>query len=241
MLRGMVWLCVCLIASVASAAEGGRPTTRPLKVVLLIGGEAHDYKALEPIVREGIAKHSGAEVTTRVGREALKDPHLADGYDAIVFDVCYNGHDPAEYENLINIVKSGKPAVAIHATLHTFQVTDAWSEMLGMWSRVHDPYAPFTTVKLDEDHPITKNWPADWRTTGDELYNTDKMRPEAHPLLKVKSPHDGREHVVAWTNEIGKGRVFATTLGHDQKTASDPDYQKLLARGLLWACGRLND
>jgi type 1 glutamine amidotransferase len=113
--------------------------------------------------------------------------------------------------------------------------------MLGMWSRVHDPYAPFTTVKLDEAHPITKNWPAHWRTAGDELYNTDKMRPAAHPLLKVKSPHDGREHIVAWTNEIGKGKVFATTLGHDQKTANDPDYQKLLARGLLWACGRLKD
>ena len=67
------------------------------------------------------------------------------------------------------------------------------------------------------------------------------MRPEAHPLLKVKSPHDGREHVVAWTNQIGKGKVFATTLGHDQKTANDPDYQKLLARGLLWVCGRLKD
>jgi hypothetical protein len=123
----MAWLCVCLVASVASAAEGDRPTTQPLKVVLLIGGEAHDYKALEPIVREGIAKYSGAQITTRFGREALKDPHVADGYDAIVFDVCYNGHDQAEYDNLINIVKSGKPAVAIHATLHTFQVTDAWS------------------------------------------------------------------------------------------------------------------
>ncbi|HTL28667.1 MAG TPA: ThuA domain-containing protein, partial [Tepidisphaeraceae bacterium] len=87
--------------------------------------------------------------------------------------------------------------------------------------------------------PITKEWPANWKTAGDELYNTDKMRPEAHPLLKVKSPRDGREHIVAWTNEVGKGRVFGTTLGHDDKTATDPDYQKLLARGLLWVCGRL--
>ncbi|HTL30326.1 MAG TPA: hypothetical protein VL282_13930, partial [Tepidisphaeraceae bacterium] len=120
----------CLSASAQAATE------KPLKVILLIGGEAHDYKKLEPIVREGISRYSGAEITTRFGREALKDPKLADGYDAIVFDICYNGHDPAEYENLIRIVKEGKPAVAIHATLHTFQVMDPWSEMLGMWSHV---------------------------------------------------------------------------------------------------------
>jgi type 1 glutamine amidotransferase len=230
---------IVLASLFALSATGSEPTTQPLKVILLIGGEAHDYKNLEPIVREGISKYSGAQITTRWGREALKDPHLADGYDAIVFDICYNGHDPAEYENLVRIVKEGKPAVAIHATLHTFQVTDAWSEMLGMWSHLHDPYTAFTTIKLDADDPITKEWPASWHTAGDELYNTDKMRPEAHPLLKVKSPRDGREHIVAWTNQFGKARVFGTILGHDQKTASDPDYQKLLARGLLWVCGKL--
>jgi type 1 glutamine amidotransferase len=229
-----------VVASVAFAQEAPKtPSTQPLKVILLIGGEAHDYKHLEPIIAGAIRKYSGAEVTSRFGREALKDPHLADGYDAIVFDICYNGHDPTEYDNLVRIVTEGKPAVAIHATLHTFQVTDAWSEMLGMWSHVHDPYTAFTTIKLDETNPITKDWPANWHTAGDELYNTDNMRPEAHPLLKVKSPRDGREHIVAWTNEIGKGRVFGTTLGHDDKTATDADYQKLLGRGLLWVCGKL--
>lgn len=241
MFRYFVCLTIVLFASLAFAADEAKPTTQPLKVILLIGGEAHDYKALETIVREGIAKYSGAEVTSRFGRDALKDPHVADGYDAIVFDICYNGHDPAEIDNLVNIVKAGKPAVAIHATLHTFQVTDAWSEMIGMWSHVHDPYVGFSTIKLDDKHPITSQWPAAWKTAGDELYNTDKMRPEAHPLLKVKSPKDGREHVVAWTNEIGKGKLFGTTLGHDQKTATDPDYQKLLGRGLLWVCGRDTD
>lgn len=221
-------------------ARAADPTTRPLTAILVIGGEAHDFEKLAPIVREGIEKYSGAKITTRFGRDVLKDPRLADGYDALILDICYNGHDAAEYENLIRMVRGGKPTVAIHATLHTFQVLDPWSEMLGMWSHVHDPYTAFTTTKLDPAHPITKSWPADWKTAGDELYNTDKMRPEAHPLLKVKSPRDGREHIVAWTNEIGEGRVFGTTLGHDEKTAANPDYQKLLASGLLWVCGKLS-
>jgi hypothetical protein len=35
--------------------------------------------------------------------------------------------------------------------------------------------------------------------------------------------------------------VFATTLGHDLKTAGMPEYHRLLANGLLWACGKLGD
>jgi type 1 glutamine amidotransferase len=46
---------------------------------------------------------------------------------------------------------------------------------------------------------------------------------------------------VSWTSSYGKGRVFATTLGHDMKTASLPTYQRLLADGLLWACGKRGD
>ena len=62
----------------------------------------------------------------------------------------------------------------------------------------------------------------------------------AQPLLKVKSPHDGREHIVCWTHNYGRGRVFATTLGHDLKTAQSLDYLRLLANGIVWACDKLD-
>jgi type 1 glutamine amidotransferase len=110
-----------------------------------------------------------------------------------------------------------------------------------MRSKVHDPYQPFETIKLDPTHPITRAWPERWSTTGDELYQTIEFLPGSHALLEVKSPRDGRTHIVSWTSMYGKGRVFATTLGHDLKTASTPEYQRLLADGLLWACGKLAD
>jgi type 1 glutamine amidotransferase len=34
--------------------------------------------------------------------------------------------------------------------------------------------------------------------------------------------------------------VFSTTLGHDEKTVEQDSYQRLLADGLLWACGKLD-
>jgi type 1 glutamine amidotransferase len=45
--------------------------------------------------------------------------------------------------------------------------------------------------------------------------------------------------VVCWTYQFEKGRVFCTTLGHDLKTATAPEYLQLLVNGLLWSCGKL--
>ena len=114
-----------------------------------------------------------------------------------------------------------------------------WETFCGLRSKVHDPYGPFTVVKLELNDPITKFFPAEWKTPGDELYQMISIDPQSHPLLKAKSPRDGREHVVGWTYQFGRGRVFATTLGHDMKTAGSPDYLRLLANGLLWTCDKL--
>jgi type 1 glutamine amidotransferase len=240
-MRRSLFLIVMLAATAVLAAPPASQPAKPLKIIFVTGGEAHDFPKMSKIVTAGIARYANVEITTRFGRDTLKDTKLADGFDAIVLDICYNGQDPAEYENLMRITHEGKPTVVIHSTMHTFKPLDPWSQMLGMTSHVHDPYRAFTTIKLDDASPITRDWPADWKTAGDELYNTIKVWDSAHPLLKVKSPHDGREHVVAWTNQYGKGRVFGTTLGHDDKTGNDTDYQKLLANGLLWVCGELKN
>ena len=38
-----------------------------------------------------------------------------------------------------------------------------------------------------------------------------------------------------------KTRVFSTTIGHNNATVEDARYLDLVARGLLWATGKLND
>ena len=48
--------------------------------------------------------------------------------------------------------------------------------------------------------------------------------------------------MVAWTNKYnGKANVFATTLGHNNDTVADARYLDLVARGLLWSVGKLDD
>jgi len=127
----------------------------------------------------------------------------------------------------------------VHAFRNSPSVHD-WEDMCGMRSKVHDPYQAFGTEKLDPANPITKAFPADWKTPGDELYQTIELMTGSHALLRAKSPKDGREHTVCWIHEYGKGRVFATTLGHDFKTVESADYLGLVSNGILWACDKLD-
>ncbi|MEM7391555.1 MAG: hypothetical protein AAF492_04335, partial [Verrucomicrobiota bacterium] len=48
-------------------------------------------------------------------------------------------------------------------------------------------------------------------------------------------------HSCVWVNTYEKSKVFATTLGHHNVTMEATEYLDLVARGLLWACGKLND
>jgi type 1 glutamine amidotransferase len=47
--------------------------------------------------------------------------------------------------------------------------------------------------------------------------------------------------VNTWVNTYGKARVFGTTVGHYNHTMQDPVYLDYVARGLLWACGKLDE
>ena len=76
------------------------------------------------------------------------------------------------------------------------------------------------------------------KTTPDPFVRSTPLSGPATPLLTAKSPISGKVHTVAWINNYHGTRVFCTTLGHDMKTGADPAYIKLLANGILWACGK---
>jgi type 1 glutamine amidotransferase len=218
-------------------------TAAPLKALFMTGGGYHDYKKLVPHLTTNLSQLANVTFDVKLDLDVLKNPKFAENYDVVVYDLCFDEADGALLDNAIKAIRDGKPAVMIHCAVHAFRRSERvreWENCCGMRSKVHDPYQPLTTQKLDSTHPITRHWPEDWKTAGDELYQTIEFLPGSQPLLKVKSPKDRREHIVCWTSTCGKGRVFATTLGHDFKTAADPHYLRLLANGLLWACEKLD-
>ena len=234
---------MCALAFSTLAADKPAAAKPPLRALFLTGGGYHDYEKLAPHLTAKLSALANVTFEVKFEMDVLKDEHFADQYDVLVYDLCFDEADGVLLDHAIQATRAGKPTLMIHCAVHAFRRTDRvkeWENCCGMRSKVHDPFQAFGTEKLDLAHPTTKAWPADWKTPGDELYQTIEFLPGSHPLLKVKSPKDGREHIVCWTSNYGKGRVFATTLGHDMKTSADADYLRLLANGLLWACDKLD-
>ncbi len=76
----------------------------------------------------------------------------------------------------------------------------------------------------------------------DESYRHSRLNPDK-TVLETRSSESGPVsdpdgEPYTWVRTSGKGRVFYTAWGHDHRTWSNVDFQKLLARGVLWACGQ---
>jgi type 1 glutamine amidotransferase len=226
-----------LLAGPALPQEKKAPA---LKALLITGGGYHDYKALNPVLQRRLSELASVHFDVAGGLDVLKGEKFADRYDVLVYNFCFAAEkNRALIANALKATRDGKPTVLIHCAMHTFMASDDWTDLCGMRTRRHDPYRGFSVIKVARDSPVVKTLPDEWRTPGDELYLTIKLGERSTALLRGKNEKAKSEAVVCWTSTYGKGRVFATTLGHDLRTVKLPEYHRLLANGLLWACDKL--
>jgi uncharacterized protein len=247
----LVFLLLLLVgASTARAAE-------PIHALLITGGCCHDYDAQKKILTEGISAranvtwdilYEGGDVNsggTRNHRMSIYEkPDWTKGFDVIVHNECFGDVTNVDFVN--RIAKGhwdGVPAVVIHCAIHSYRhsKTDEWRKLLGVSSYNHEDARLFNVININPDHPVMKGFPANWADPEkDELYRIAKLWPDCVPLAKgigvTNTPN-----VCIWVNTYGKARVFGTTLGHGDKTMGSDTYLDLVTRGLLWACGKLDD
>src|SRR5262249_20697085 len=69
----------------------------------------------------------------------------------------------------------------------------------------------------------------------DETYVHTKHNEKDRIVLEVREER-GRKEPWTWVRTHGKGRVFYTAWGHDERTWGNAGFQNLLERGIRWAC-----
>ena len=162
---------------------------KPIKVLWCTGGRFHDYKGLQPILTKAIQRHSPLAIAFTASTDPADwaKQGFADNYDLVV--LFFSQHDPAGkpiVDNIAKTIHDGKPAVVIHGTLHSYRELnhdrDAFCEAMGLTSVRHDKAQQIATKKVSA-HWIVADWPADWKTSFDELYENVKFWPGATPLL----------------------------------------------------------
>lgn len=217
---------------------------------MVTGGCCHDYGNQKNILSEGISARANVKWTIVHEGGSERDhqinlygnPDWADAFDVVVHNECFGAvSDPSFIDKVLKPHFEGTPAVVIHCTMHTFRSADydEWRKFLGVTSRRHEGHRPFEVKNVLPAHPIMKGFPESWKTPAGELYIIEKIWPQTVALGSAYGQDTQAEQLCVWANEYGKGRVFGTTIGHHNSTMSDPVYLDLLARGLLWACGKL--
>lgn len=242
-------LAACLLPLPSTGAE-----TKPIRALLIAGGCCHDYAGQQQVISKGIQARAHVRVdvwwtddkSVNPPLSIYDSPNWADGYDVIIHDECAAGNNDLGTLKRILDVHQKIPAVHLHCAMHSFRTgTDDWFKHLGLQSNSHGPQEPIAIEFVDPEHPITKPL-KNWTTIKEELYNNVKLF-DAHPLAMGRQmvKRDGKETeavaVVAWTNEKQGARSFSTSLGHNTATVEDGRYLDLITRGLLWACGKLDD
>jgi len=95
------------------------------------------------------------------------------------------------------------------------------------------------TVRV-ANHPITKGMPEFWMTTKDECYAKLRGPGENMTILATgkdmsgKAPTDRHEPILM-VLDYGKGRIFHTTLGHDDYSCEGVGFIVSFIRGVEWA------
>ncbi|MFN3847992.1 MAG: ThuA domain-containing protein [Spirosomataceae bacterium] len=162
-----------------------------------------------------------------------------------------------QQKNLEQYVANGGNLIGIHGAGDN---SHEWpwyvSNLLGS-EFSHHPIKPQfqkTDVLQDAqaDSLITAQIPQPWSHT-DEWYvffenprkkgfnilytiNGETINPSGNiPLLASdKNFGMGKDHPVAWCKQIGKGKTFYTSMGHDESTWKDPNFVRLIENGIKW-------
>jgi putative membrane-bound dehydrogenase-like protein len=215
------------VGTIAPAAD-----EKPLKG-LFLGDNGHHkpaerFRQLQPV----LAKR-GIDLTYTDKADALSAKVLA-GYDVLVIYANTTKITPEQEQALLEFVESGKGFVPLHCASYCFLNSPKYIDLVGAQFKSHNT-GTFRTVIAAPDHPVMKGFKGfeSW----DETYVHTKHNEKDRTVLEYREEGKGREPWT-WVRTQGKGRVFYTAWGHDERTWGNPGFQNLVERGIRWAAGQ---
>jgi len=222
-LRLLFLLTFLNLGTTVSAAE----KVRRLEV-LFLGSPNSSHKPLERFktIRRALGV-KGVNFTYFNQPTALTKENLAK-YDALLV---YGNHDVLKKDQelaLLDYSKNGGACVFLHSSCGCFRNSEAFIKLLGAQFKSHGR-GVFRVDTVLPDHELMKGY--EGFECWDETYIHQKHNPDRTVLQKHK------EEPWTWVRTHGKGRIFYTASGHDERCWQQPNYQDLVLRGILWSVG----
>jgi putative membrane-bound dehydrogenase-like protein len=236
MLRGFAILLACGLALGSVSHHGTSQAQQPKSMIRILflgdkGGGSHTpvlrFKQIEPVLAL-----RGIEVVYTDSAASL-NPTTLERFDGLMIYANTVKITPDEEAALLDFVTKGKGFIPVHCASYCFLNSPKYIELVGAQFKSHGT-GTFRTVSADVDHPIMHGFKGfeSW----DETYVHTKHNEKDRLVLEYRVDGKGKEPWT-WVRTQGKGRVFYTAWGHDQRTWSNVGFQDLLERGIRWAVG----
>jgi len=221
-----LFLALSLAVSAAAPADG------PIRV-LFLGHESKHHNSGEyvPILMK------------EFGREAIYFDYFTkpdclnadtlSHYDALMLYANHGNITPEQLAALKDFIESGHGFLPIHSASACFGNSPEFIAMVGGRFKSHGG-GVFKATIVDKTHPIMEG--VNEYETWDETYVHDQLNATGRKLLAERVEGEHKEPWT-WVREQGKGRVFYTASGHDDKTWKNPDFQKMLRNAIVWSVG----
>jgi putative membrane-bound dehydrogenase-like protein len=224
-------LLIALLPTTLGAQRPARPTAERMRVLFLGDNGHHQPSRRAKEILPALARN-GVDLFYTDDRADLNDSEL-DRYHAVML---YNNHltvAPEQIRALLDFVSDGGGLVVLHCASASFQNSEAFIRLVGGAFKSHGT-GTFSAVRVAPDHPAIAGVPAfeSW----DETYVHTKHNPVNRTVLEVRR-ENGHDEPWTWVRTYGKGRVFYTASGHDQRAWDQPGFQQLVERGTRWAAG----
>jgi type 1 glutamine amidotransferase len=228
---------VCAWITPVCAAEPGTPGSQPVGggriKVLLVGGRGHDWRGFHEAIAPVLEKTGDFQLTLTEKLDDLRADNVSNYKVILFYGSGGDFSDPKQEEGLQDFVKNGGGLAGVHAT-DAFKKSDVYWRLLGGRFTTHGGGKFWLRIE-DKQHPITAGM-------GDFEIQDETYQSEYHPEFKLHSlgriDRGNEQQSMIWAQDYGQGRVFNTTLGHDGSTWKNPQFERLLVRGLYWAAGR---
>ena len=154
-------------------------------------------------------------------------------YDAVMLYANHEVLKPEQFQALNSFIESGRGFLPIHCASACFGNDPRFIALVGGRFKTHGG-AVFQSTFLSPSHPIFEG--VSPYETWDETYVHDQLNIERRTLLAERIEGTHREPWT-WVREQGKGRVFYTASGHDERTWGNTNFQRMLRNAILWTIG----
>ena len=216
--------------------------TYPRRTEILFLGDNGHHRPIERVPQLMAALgNKGINITYTDKLEDLNADNL-NRYDGLLIFANWDSIAKPQEKALLDYVSAGHGVIPVHCASYCFRNSAEYvDKVVGgqFWRHRMDT---IQTRFTQPNSPLVMGLPS--IKAYDETYLHTHLQADNNVLavrdIKADQEKDKpgvKEEPYTWTRQYGKGRVFYTAYGHDERTWSQPGFQQLLERGILWAVG----